>query len=248
MMPHEEVDELIAAYSLGAVSEPEADMVRRHLPNCPECQDTLLRMTEVVAVLPLSLEEVEPPAGLRDRLMASAGGDQEAAPVMTSSLGSDVPQHAQSVAPTGGHLRFLHRVPRWAPVAVAAMLLVGLFGWNVGLHTRQPVAPGGTVEAATLVDSNDGGVGNVTYVRDQRMALVSFHGLSAPRPGKTYELWVIPVGGKPVPAGVFLPDADGSKIMVVNRAINHGDTIAVTEEPTGGVPQPTGAVEITGQL
>jgi anti-sigma-K factor RskA len=241
---HDEVDDLIAAYSLGAVSDAEADMVRKHLPGCAECQETLLRMTEVVAVLPLSLEEVLPPPGLRERLLASAGVD----PVMTSALGSDAPATPTQATTAAGRLLFLRRVPAWAPVAAAAVLLVGLFGWNLGLQTRKPAPAGGATVQATLVDSHHSGVGNVMYVKDQHTAFVSFHALSAPNPGKNYELWVIPAGGKPVPAGVFLPDTDGSKVLVVNRAINHGDTIAVTQEPPGGVPQPTGAVEISGQI
>lgn len=248
MTAHHEVDDLIAAYSLGAVDEPEAAAVRRHLPDCPECQDTLLRMTEVVAVLPLSLEEVAPPEGLRERLLASAAVD---AAVMSASLGSDGPiagRPATGPAPGAGRLLFLRRVPNWAPVAAAAVLLVALLGWNLGLQTRKTIPPPTTTIQATLLDSRHSDVGTVTYVKDQRVALVSLHSLSAPSPDKNYELWVIPAGGKPVAAGVFLPDPDGSKVIVVNRTIHHGDTIAVTEEPPGGLPQPTGSVEISGQI
>ena len=59
---------------------------------------------------------------------------------------------------------------------------------------------------------------------------------------------MIPLGGKPQAAGVFLPDTDGSKVLVLNRLINHGDIVAVTQEAPGGVAQPTGAPVITAQL
>ena len=237
MTLHEQVDELIAAYSLGAVDAAEAALVRRHLPDCPECQDTLLRMTEVVAVLPLSLEEVEPPQGLRERILAGAAGTDT------------VPVAEETAEPPEGmgKLLFLRRVPRWAPVAAAAVLLAAMFGWNMSLQTRRPPSVPATQQAA-LVDSAHSPVGTVTYMKDRQVALVTFNSLTAPASGKTYELWVIPRGGKPQAAGVFLPDPDGSKVLVVNRAINHGDTVAVTEEAPGGVAQPTGQPVISAQL
>ena len=239
MTLHEEVDELIAGYSLGAVDDAEAALVRRHLPDCPECQRTLLRMTEVVAVLPLSLEEVDPPKALRDRILARVAGADAARPVVA-------PVEAVEREPMG-KLLFLRRVPSWAPVAVAAVLLVAMFGWNLSLQNRHsnPTPP---AQQASLVDTSHSAVGTVTYMKDRQLAFVSFKALTAPASGKTYELWVIPLGGKPQAAGVFLPDTDGSKVLVLNRLINHGDIVAVTEEAPGGVAQPTGAPVITAQL
>ena len=233
---HEQVDELIAAYSLGAVDEAEAALVRRHLPDCPECQDTLIRMTEVVAVLPLSLEEVDPPADLRERILARVAGGP-------SSTGEVVP-----AAPSMGKLLFLRRVPTWAPVAAAAVLLAAMFGWNLSLQNRHNGAPAPTTQQASLVDTSHSAVGDVTYMKDRQVAFVSFQTLTAPASGKTHELWVIPRGGKPQAAGLFLPDPDGSKVLVLNRTINHGDVVAVTEEAPGGVDQPTGSPVITAQL
>ncbi|MFN2465244.1 MAG: anti-sigma factor domain-containing protein [Candidatus Dormibacteria bacterium] len=250
MTTHEEVDELIAAYSLGAVSKPEAETVRGHLPTCPECQATLLRMAEVVAVLPLSLEEVTPPEGLRERLLADAGSTPATRAVMTSDLGSDGRQstHDQGRPTARGNLLVLPRVPSWAPMAAAAALLVALFGWNVSLQNRPSPSPVSSTVQATLVDSSKSGVGNVTYLKDQHIALVSFHALSAPSPDKAYELWIIPRGGKAQPAGLFLPERDGTKVLIVNHPMSHGDIVAVTQEAPGGVPQPTGFVEITASI
>jgi anti-sigma-K factor RskA len=248
MTLHDEVDELIAAYSLGAVSDAEGAMVRDHLPDCPECQATLLRMTEVVAVLPLSLEEVPPPEGLRERLLASASDASPRPAVMTASLGSDARSTSRPGAPANHPSRFLslRRVPSWAPVAAAAVLLVAMFGWNLSLQNRPIPAP--STAQATLVDSSHSGVGTITYLKDQHIALVSFHALSAPRADRAYELWVIPRGGKPQPAGVFLPEPDGTKVLVVNHPMSHGDTMAVTQEAPGGAPEPTGPVEITASI
>lgn len=239
MTLHEQVDELVAAYSLGAVDTAEAALVRRHLPDCVECQDTLLRMTEVVAVLPLSLEEIEPPRELRDRILSGiAATDARPAAAAPRILADTEP---------AGKLLFLRRVPNWAPVAAAAVLLAAMFGWNLSLQNR-PTVTASYAQQASLVDGSHSPVGSVTYMKDRHVAFVAFNTLTAPAAGKTYELWVIPAGGKPQAAGVFLPDPDGSKVLVLNRAIGHGDTVAVTEEAPGGVTQPTGAPVITAQL
>ncbi|MGI8609840.1 MAG: anti-sigma factor [Candidatus Dormibacteria bacterium] len=239
MTLHEQVDELIAAYSLGAVDGAEASTVRRHLPECAECQDTLLRMMEVVAVLPLSLEEIDPPKELRDRILSRVAGQDVAPP----ERGLPASAH---VEPQMGKLLFLRRVPNWAPVAAAAVLLAAMFGWNMSLQNRHTTTPSSTEQAA-LVDNSNSPVGTVTYMKDRQVAFVTFSSLSAPAAGKTYELWLIRAG-RAQPAGVFLPDGDGSKVLVLNRAINHGDRVAVTEEAPGGVAQPTGLTVITAQL
>jgi hypothetical protein len=67
-------------------------------------------------------------------------------------------------------------------------------------------------------------------------------------PDKTYELWFI-ADGKPVPAGTFGVDANGrSGTVEVNGVapLDHVQAWAVTLEPLGGVPQPTGTMVLKG--
>jgi anti-sigma-K factor RskA len=69
-----------------------------------------------------------------------------------------------------------------------------------------------------------------------------FIGASLPAiaPNKTFELWVIPAKGNPVPAGTFHGEADATAVYVRPGPVQ-GDTaaVAVTVEPEGGSPQPT---------
>jgi anti-sigma-K factor RskA len=70
--------------------------------------------------------------------------------------------------------------------------------------------------------------------------------LPAPAAGKTYQLWVI-VENKPVSLGIFdvaegRARLDAEKLPELRGPI----TIAVTEEPAGGVPQPTGPMVLAG--
>jgi len=66
--------------------------------------------------------------------------------------------------------------------------------------------------------------------------------------GKSYQLWVIGAKG-PVSAGVFDPDARGSAVVTVSKVSYQGGALqfAVTIEPRGGVPQPTGSMVLAGK-
>jgi hypothetical protein len=72
---------------------------------------------------------------------------------------------------------------------------------------------------------------------------VAFSGqnMAALAPGKTYEMWIIPKGGKPVPAGTFAPSADGLALHLQTGPVDVATTaaVAVSIEPEGGVASPT---------
>ena len=65
---------------------------------------------------------------------------------------------------------------------------------------------------------------------------------------KAYELWLIPVNGNPIPAGVFKPDAHGSA-SVVNPPLPAGTeakAFAITVENEAGAATPTAPILMMG--
>lgn len=68
--------------------------------------------------------------------------------------------------------------------------------------------------------------------------------------GKTYELWFITKDQKKVPAGLFNVDSSGQTVLTVPLPPDIGPLAmaAVTDEPAGGVPQPTGSIQLVGAL
>jgi anti-sigma-K factor RskA len=72
------------------------------------------------------------------------------------------------------------------------------------------------------------------------------HNLPAPPAGRTYQLWLVTPKAK-ISAGTFTPHPDGSAALQATYAVPKDSlrAIAVTEEPAGGVPQPTGPFVIT---
>jgi anti-sigma-K factor RskA len=110
-----------------------------------------------------------------------------------------------------------------AVAAVCAAVAAGLRPWTrgdssvAGLHAyavhgaRGALLAGGDGEAVLLV-----------------------RGLAAPATGTVYQLWVIRAGTA-LPAG-FLR----GRIGVLRRPVERGETVAVSLEPRGGSPRPTG--------
>jgi anti-sigma-K factor RskA len=60
----------VGAYLLGALNDRERQAFERHLRECDECQDELDRLRPAAEALPGSVVQLEPPPGLKARLMA----------------------------------------------------------------------------------------------------------------------------------------------------------------------------------
>jgi hypothetical protein len=66
--------------------------------------------------------------------------------------------------------------------------------------------------------------------------------------GKIYQVWLV-AGGPPVSAGLVAPDDTGRGVGIFRTPVDVTGpvTVAVTIEPEGGVPAPTGAFYLTGK-
>ena len=62
-------------------------------------------------------------------------------------------------------------------------------------------------------------------------------------------MWLIKPGGSPEAAAVFVPDSNGSKVVLVNRALTGYSVMAVTNEAgPDGAPAPTQQPQLYGNL
>jgi anti-sigma-K factor RskA len=76
-----------------------------------------------------------------------------------------------------------------------------------------------------------------------------YEGEIAPAPAaKSYQLWLVPADGKPISAGVFNPVIGQSDhwMMKLPQGIAAKE-FAVSLEPAGGMPQPTGPMVLVGR-
>ncbi|MEJ7760138.1 MAG: anti-sigma factor [Gemmatimonadaceae bacterium] len=72
-------------------------------------------------------------------------------------------------------------------------------------------------------------------------------GLPSLKPGRTYQVWLVTDSAK-ISAGTFEPDARGRTVLRAKYALDRNAlrAVAITDEPAGGVPAPTGAMVIVG--
>jgi len=129
--------DLVGAYVLDALSSEECVEFEQHLATCASCRAEVEQLRDVVDVLPLALEPVEPPAGLRDRIMLAVSDEHAAGGPPTPIRGEAAPP------PTVINLREQREARRnrvrglSALLSVAAAVVIAGFGrWNYSLQQR----------------------------------------------------------------------------------------------------------------
>jgi len=100
--------------------------------------------------------------------------------------------------------------------------------------------PASRVVSLSGVGPSPAAVGRLVW-HDDRGGYLLVENVPAAPAGKAYELWTINAGG-PRPAGVFTVDASGRATHPVAATRSPVQVFAVTLEPEGGVPAPTGPI------
>jgi anti-sigma-K factor RskA len=248
MSDHEELENSIAAWVLGATEPDETSRITSHVAGCAGCREVVSRLRRTTNLLALEAGEVDPPARLRRRILAAAAfraTDTPKRPGVTARSRLLV-RGRQALG-----LRPLVRVPAYAAAAVVLVALVaGVVGGEIAGHVTPPPLQN-QVTRFTLVghDSMAGARASVIDLKSDGVALVDFNGLPALAPGKVYELWLINAAKQVDPAGVFVPDSNGAKMVVVGKSLAGYVTMAVTTEVgPNGVQAPTQQPQLSGSV
>lgn len=69
MQVHDEYKTLLSAYALDALDAGEVGSFEEHIADCDECRDELDDLLRVCSTIALSVDPIEPPAELRDRIL-----------------------------------------------------------------------------------------------------------------------------------------------------------------------------------
>lgn len=246
-MTHEEIQQLAALDAIGAASPEEKGQLRHHLATCDDCRRAADELSEAAALIALQTDAVIPPPELRRNILRSLGGE---------------PQRSAT------------HYPWW--LSAAAAILLGLWLWNANelremrdneramraqlerlrsdrdklSATVAALSSAGTrtihLSGQTIAPAASA---NVFLDPSQRRAFVFFHGLPENAQDKSYQLWIIRADQvAPQSAGVFNVDPSGNASLVVQNlpVQTQIKAIAVTLEPRGGVPAPTGEKYLVG--
>ena len=244
-----DVHTLSGAYALDALPADERAFFERHLEVCAACRHEVDELLTTAAVLAATTAE-RPPEQLRTRVIDLVDVTRQLPPVQPTS--STRTQHSLLV-------RLRLALP---PVAAAlALAVVVLTSMTANLNQRVegleqelavdssdaqavndllPILAAGDARTRDLRADGDQTVRYISSARLDRGMLVS-DGMAPLAPAKTYQVWLFH-DGQPVPAGLFEPDDAGRAMALIDEIVAGAEGIAVTIEPVGGSPQPTGRV------
>ena len=240
-------------------AEIEAHLTR----GCTTCAAGVAQARELAAHLAMTVPPAEPPARLRAEILKAAAGLRHAEPPL------------ERVSP--GKLAFWKWAFAAGAIAAIALLIVaaGLFQQGRSLEAElQSSQTGARIlqererellqrlgafrEAMRLMTAPE--AREVRFGPQQPSGRIFLQpgGLvllasdfPPPPPGRIYALWLIAAGRPaPIPAGVFEPDAEGNAFHLWKQPIEVASlqAIAVSDEPPGGVPAPTGQILLTVPL
>ena len=258
-----------APYALGALDESERASFEEHLASCDVCAAEVREFRDVAGLIAMAAPSVSPPATLRDRIVADARGVRPISSAATAAdqgvraleppgrPGTALPARRQwsTVLPwlaaaaavvvaiyLGQRARSEREARATAEQALASARLM-LDSTGSALARRDSliqllVSP--DVQAVTV--SGSGPAPSAKYFLDRRAGrvIIAASALPPAAPGRTYQLWGIETGKPPVSLGTFNTDSSGRALasVAVPAGLRIGVT-AVTDEPSGGSPQPT---------
>jgi anti-sigma-K factor RskA len=243
---HEQIEDELSLYAMAALVGDERLFVEKHIRECAACRRELERVRGDLALLALSASGPRPPARSRERLMTAIAKE---------------PRRAQVVRQRRPVWR---NVFGWAAAVAAITVIVLLLRQNADLRqgianletgsanqqhqlleAKQLLATLTSPEAVhfTLVAGKTPPQpqGKAIYVRSSGTLVFLASNMPSLPPEKTYELWLIPASGAPVPAGLFKPNAYGTATLI-ERSLTidtEPKTFAITVEPEAGSSSPT---------
>ena len=264
-LSHESLRDLLPSVALGAESSEEREAVRAHLASCADCRDELAVLELAAASLGAAAPERPVPdlGRIRARLLERVRDGRQSA---VDSRQRSVDRRPLTVD------RIWALAASIALVVCAGFLLNSLRRQRVTEVRLAAERSAAQAEIARLGDSLTASSALVQSLTGPAVEVVSLaaQGPKEPRgwmfwdqpagrwtlvardlpvlaPGRTYQLWVITTTGQKVSAGTFEP-AGGRALVQATYDLprNALAAIAVTEEPAGGVPQPTGVIVISG--
>jgi len=252
---HPQFEEDFDLYVLGALDEDERRPLEAHLKSCTECVTKLRDALSRVNLLALTAPPEAPRPAVRERLLRQLRRKPAAEPAPRPSL-----------------------FWRWAAVVLAFVLLFSVYRLNTVREQNRVLSErvaelemvrtqreAQAARARAVLDL-------LTSPDTMKVALVAAEAQPVPQgkafyhPSKglvfyaadlpvlpsnqTYQLWLVPQQGNPIGAGSFDVDAKGNGSVVLPSLPSGvaAKAFAVTVEPAGGVPQPTGKKVLIGMV
>ncbi len=253
---------LAAAYVLGALDADERRTFEAHVAQCAVCNEEVRSLQRVTETLARSVPQRTPRPELRARILSAATGSvvplaRERRPRWTTSSWLQLAAVLVLLAGLGGYAWQLQR----RVSSLSARVHVA--------EQRASAAERNTLEARRAADEAQAGLAVLAapdLVRvdlagrrpapqataralwsRQRGMVFTTAGLPPAPAGRVYQVWVV-TANAPVSAGLLEADPSGGITAFFRTPVDIAPptAVAVTLEPAGGVPAPTGEMYLVG--
>jgi len=264
-MTCDEVREMAGAFVLGALDPAEAAAVRAHLVGHVDAHPEIAELGGVIPAFLEIVPIVEPPDGLKARIMAAAAADLAArGETVSTEPTASAPAAPTTAAPASAPVAFPSADARAARrartstggwlVRIAAVLAIAVLGgWNLLLqndlgaarryeqNVAAVLATAGQPGSLTAILTADGGTGSgLAAVNERGDVALAMRDLAPTSGNAVYEAWVIGSDGVPVPLGGFTVDNSRTAYFESGGLpAAEGIVLALTLEPGPGATTPT---------
>jgi anti-sigma-K factor RskA len=261
---HRALRESAALYAANALPDDERRVFEAHVRTCADCARELASFGPVIRSLSLAVPQIDPPASLRERVVgphraSNVGaalpartrasrwnaGWLSAAAVLIAALG--LVRYVVTLRQQIGGLQqqlqeTLVRLDRSERQLDAATRAVS------GAQLRMAVLTAPDLARVDLAGQTPAprASGRAFWSRTRGLVFAA-SALPALPPGRTYQLWVV-TAQQPISAGLVRPDDTGAvtAFFATPADIPPPVAMAVTIEPEGGMPAPTGDKYLIG--
>jgi anti-sigma-K factor RskA len=245
-MAHQDhITDLIPGYALDCLDPEEAHIVTAHLADCSECREELRAYQAIVDDLPLAIPQFDPPASLKNKILAQTSQRIPAA------KGSSGPFSRLS-GPIQHILAVLSRSPGFALASLALVIVLAagnIILANQIVRQNQAQREGMRTLALAGTDRAPGAHGLIVISTDGKDGTLVVDGLTELSSDLEYQLWLIRDGERDS-GGTFTVGNDGyGGLWVYSRQpLGSYQAFGITIEPVGGSPGPTGPKVLGGEF
>ena len=254
----------------GALPEQQRATLRAHAAECDECGPKLAEAQGQAALLALSVPQQKPAATIKAELFAKIHAERKHEETYRWPKKEEGGAQLKDLALPGSWHRAWWQ---WVLMPVAAVFAVtAMWEWRENQRLAGELADANhqivqmtneRQKADMLVDllsspdttsvklaaapETERSWGMVRY--NAKRGMVVYAADLQPLPAeKIYQMWLVPKAGAPISVGIFAPGPHGTRqLWTATVPLNtEVKAFAVTVEPAGGMPQPTGPKVLVG--